>query len=164
MFTYIDGKFQELKDLDTLFSQIKFHVSQLEEANRRFSAENEYLKSEAYASEELSKMKKELDEARANYARGFSISAQEQASIAAWKNHHVKECHPHGLHPTAIGGNWQYEFIPTSIGNVGTIYCYSCKRKAEEEFYSYPYRSRTSDLKNKIFKKYNVKYTFKELE
>lgn len=56
---------------------------------------------------------------------GFEINNEEYEAIEQWKCDHEKEKHNGKLKHGAIGGNYTYEFIPTSIGTIGSIRC-SC--------------------------------------
>ena len=61
-------------------------------------------------------MKNKLKTMSEEYYRGFPISAEAKSRINEWKKNHR---HDGG----AIGGTFTYEFIPTSIGTIGTIKC-----------------------------------------
>lgn len=99
--------------------------------------ENERLKAENYKDDEISKMKSQLDKMQKNYYRGFPINENEEKEIENWKKEHAERVH--GLKTDddrmraggCIGGNYKYEFIPTSIGVSGKVIC-SCG--AEFEF------------------------------
>lgn len=58
----------------------------------------------------------------------FSITPEEQELIKVWKNQHIQEDHHGDSYAGAIGGNWTYQFTPTSIGVIGEIKC-SCGKK-----------------------------------
>lgn len=59
----------------------------------------------------------------------FDTSKEEDTKIEKWKKKHLKKKHNGNTYFGAIGGNWTYEFIPTSLGDIGTVKC-SC----DEEF------------------------------
>ena len=164
MFKYINNKFQEVYDLDTLFSQIKDHITSVEEKNKQLEQENKRIKSEKYAEGELASMKERLEEMEENYYRGFPVSVEQDEAIAEWEKKHRKERHNGKYAPSAIGGSFQFRFITTSIGIVGACICLSCMRKAEEKFYSYPIKNQTQDLKSKLIKNYDAEFCFQELE
>lgn len=79
--------------------------------------------------EELQKLRNELEKVKNDSYRGFSISEDEEIEINNWIDNHLEE--KHGLitlkdiilSQGAIGGRFTYEFIPTSIGTIGTIKC-----------------------------------------
>ena len=59
--------------------------------------------------------------------RKFELSKEESERADAFEKKHV-ECAR--KHPTAIGGNIEYRFTPTSIGTAVSIKCFLC---GEEE-------------------------------
>lgn len=70
------------------------------------------------------------------YNRGFPISEDEQKAIDKWKVKHKAEVHSavtsnhRSEFECVCGGNYLYQFIPTSIGVAGVITC-SCGAKFE---------------------------------
>ena len=113
------------KAIETLQDRRKFYESQI----AHLREENEKLKSERYKDEQLTSMKARLKRMESDYYRGFPISEKEAEAIGEWEHNHLKEKHPRALENPgyfgAIGGNFRYEFICTSIGTIGTIKC-SC--------------------------------------
>ena len=113
------------------FQTIQREINLLEYQNERLSEENSRLKNENYKDEELSKMKTQLEKMQKDYYRGFPISQEEQKNIREWMDKHDEEVHHcHTITDKikrggCIGGTYKYEFIPTSIGTVGTVKC-SC--------------------------------------
>ena len=79
--------------------------------------------------EELQKLRNELEKVKNDSYRGFSISEDEEIEINNWIDNHLEEKHglitlkDRILSQGAIGGRFTYEFIPTSIGTIGTIKC-----------------------------------------
>lgn len=59
---------------------------------------------------------------------GFYLSNEEIKSINEWKENHIKSKHKGNTFTGIIGGRYTYEFIPTSIGDIGTIKC-SCGKE-----------------------------------
>ena len=86
-----------------------------------------------YKDKELQKMKAELEKMQREYNRGFPITDDEWKASETWKEKHDREVH--GLTECneriggAIGGRYTFEFIPTTIGIIGTIKCGSCGEK-----------------------------------
>ena len=117
----------ELNDYSPLFiKDIKDILQDLYNQFRALSVkydyvleENNRLKSESYKDEELSKMKKKLDEMSSEYYRGFPITEKENKKIAEWMDK-ITEGEPE-MKITAIGGRFTYVFTPTSIGTIGVI-------------------------------------------
>lgn len=99
---------------EDLISQIKKWSNE----NERLQEENKELHGQIY------EMEKDLN-------RGFLITEKEYEAIQAWIRKHNEEVHgaDYSAHKYrnsgAIGGAFTYEFIPTSIGVIGTVRC-SC--------------------------------------
>lgn len=86
-----------------------------------------------YKDKKLREMKDKLEATQREYNRGFPITDKEWDAIETWKGKHDREVH--GLTECneriggAIGGRYTFEFIPTTIGIIGTIKCESCGEK-----------------------------------
>ena len=80
--------------------------------------------------EEILKLKEQIAEMRTSKNKGISfvVSEEELAEINAWQNDHVNKYHGGDSYCGAIGGRFSYKFIPTSIGDIGYVYCDSCKK------------------------------------
>lgn len=118
---------QELKNIDEQVNSLQTQVDFLRK-------ENSYLKSEKYKDLELSKMEKLVDLYRSRLENAFTISSAEQSRIDKWQIEHIKEKHwdkdkNQPLKTGAVGGRFSYNFLPTSIGIIGT-----CKCHCGEEF------------------------------
>lgn len=115
------------------------------------------------ADSRVKEIKAKYDEATKALYRGFGISQGESEEITAWKEKHDVE--QHGLNSLdkklraggAIGGRYHYQFVPTSIGTVGTCVCGSCERKAFAE------AKGDREKYNKLKKKYDAEFDFSEL-
>ena len=117
-------------NVEDAFKTIQREINTLKYQNKRLLAENDRLKNEHYKDEELSKMKSRLETISKDCYRGFPISEKEHENIREWKNRHEEAHNCHSLkdklkYGGCIGGTYTYEFIPTSIGTVGTVRC-SC--------------------------------------
>ena len=162
-FKYINDKLQKTIPLDDLFNQIKDYINSIEEKNKQLIEENKKIKDEKYAEDELASMQRKYNQMKADYYRGFPISEKESAAILNWQEEHLKN--KHNVVTTkqklamqgAIGGIWDYKFIPTSVGIIGTCICPSCYEKARKEFDSSP-KSR-----KEILKKWDAEFEFQEL-
>lgn len=58
----------------------------------------------------------------------FEITEKQLESIGSWDGNHecpIKSRHGTNKYCGAVGGRLSYEFIPTSIGTIGTVKC-SC--------------------------------------
>ena len=113
------------------FQTIQREINLLEYQNKRLNEENCRLKNENYKNEELSGMRQQLEKMQKDYYRGFPISEEEQKSIREWMDKHDEEVHNCRTlkdklrRGGCVGGTYKYEFVPTSIGTVGTVKC-SC--------------------------------------
>lgn len=88
-----------------------------EAAIEKLEKENKALKDEHYKSKELQSMKERLESMQRAIYRGFPISEEEQEKIKKWQKEHDRKVHG------AIGGDYTYEFIPTSVGTFGSVKC-----------------------------------------
>ena len=108
--------FKTIHPLDESLDSIKTRFEELVQANQSLFGRLQELKQEKWADERLIEMKDKLKTMSEEYYRGFPISAESESRINEWKKNHR---HSGG----AIGGTFTYEFIPTSIGTIGTIKC-----------------------------------------
>ena len=107
------------KDVDKAIKTIEDELDRNKRMISDLREENTRLKSASYKNEELQKMKTELEEMRKDYNLGFPISEEEHKQIKSWMTEH-KKCQSNS---GAIGGGYEYCFIPTSIGIIGTVKC-----------------------------------------
>lgn len=111
--------------MDSIQKRFKRHQETIE----HLQEENQNLKSEHYKDETIQQLTAKLKRAERELYIGFPISESENKAIKEWQDRHEKEIHgletleqklsAHG----AIGGTYTYEFIPTSVGTIGTIKC-----------------------------------------
>lgn len=124
--------------IDEICEAIRVRVTHAEEREEEAIRAMEKMRDEKWKDNELQQMKAELEAAREDKYRGFPISKEENEAIHEWQNQHWTNQHnaPDLRSRLAkmgtIGGNFKYEFVPTSVGVVGTCICPSCKRKAEK--------------------------------
>ena len=129
--TGVDGVMTHVAPFDEAVRSIKAHIQSVEKRNGYLEKENKRLLDEHFKDEELSKMKEELAEARKELNRGFPVSEDEWNRLKEWQRQHEEEVHgaDYANHKYmkcgAIGGNYTYKFVPTSIGTFGTCIC-SC--------------------------------------
>lgn len=165
-FTNYNGQILDLvnseKDIDKLCDLIKgnlmWHIERAESSRKAAMEARE----EAYASEEMQKMKKRLKEMESDYYRGFPISESESKAISEWKKEHDTKEHrnPNQYHGCS-GGGYSYEFYPTAIGTSGVCICGTCRRLARDAVY------KTGKYDAEVYKKYmkdhNGEFEFQEL-
>ena len=129
----------QVHDIDTVCENLKELYNSQEKQLIHLQRQMKELADENWKDTELQKMRDELKSARAELGRGFGISEAEAAEIEAWRLQHMEK--RHGCKTLedrlraggAIGGSMSYEFVPTSIGVVGTVYCGACRRKAFQD-------------------------------
>ena len=114
--------------LEESFESIRQHILSVEQANKGLREGLETLRDEKWKDKELQHWKEVAENALAELHRGFGIDQKEADAIRAWKKEHEKEFHNGSSYRGAIGGGYTYEFVPTSIGTIGTIKC-SCGEK-----------------------------------
>ena len=123
------GEFCTVYELDDALRAIRVRNMNDQDRIRYLEEENKKLKDNLYKDEELSSMENELNKMKSEYYRGFPISEDEENRINKWIENH--ECEVHGIKTYAdklvshgcCGGRYTYEFIPTSIGTIGTVKC-----------------------------------------
>lgn len=101
--------------MKNVLQEVYDHYRSVVNTNDYLRKENERLKGEAYKDEELAKMKEQYEKMKADYYRGFGISEAEDKKIKDWM-----ETLP-DANTGAIGGRFTYEFLCTSIGDVGKV-------------------------------------------
>lgn len=137
---FVNGKgLQVVKDVDEACDDFTANIKELFHAekarNDRLQAENERLHDEHYENKEIQKLTDQIAEMRSSLGYSFRLDKSDWDRIHEWQNTHMAEAH--NLKTSrerleaggAIGGMWTYEFVPTSIGTVGTCICGKCKEK-----------------------------------
>lgn len=128
------------QELYNMLDAIKETLEAREDVEQNLRKALAKARDEAYASDEMQQMKADLEKARGDLYRGFGISEAEMEKISKWQKEHEAEVHnlktlkQRAFAGGAIGGSYTYEFIPTSIGVVGTCKCNRCKGGKHGEF------------------------------
>lgn len=97
-------------------------------ANKTLKLENEKLKSEVFKDEYIKELENRIEKLTREINLGFPLSENEYNMVEEWKKKHLEEKH-NDLLSGPIGGTFNYEFIPTSIGTFGTCICGRCGEK-----------------------------------
>ena len=121
-----DGRLISIDDVFKNVNKLKDYIVTLKnQRDRAWEELKEYNKDV-----EIQKLQNEIDELKNRKFEGFNfnISKEELAKINEWKEKHVEEKHDGSYYAGAIGGMFTYQFIPTSIGDIGEIIC-SCGEK-----------------------------------
>ena len=83
--------------------------------NKYLKEENNKLKRDIWAQEEFARLKSEIEDLKSKLKHDFSISKEEYDKIEEFKKQYYSN------YCGAISGEFEYRFIPTSIGTVGVI-------------------------------------------
>lgn len=131
--TFVDGKYVEVEPVDKCMKMLQYRFDDKNRTINNLRNQIKELTDSQYKDKKLQKMKAELAKMQREYNRGFPITDDEWKAIETWKEKHDREIH--GLTECnervggAIGGRYIFEFIPTTIGIIGTIKCGSCGEK-----------------------------------
>lgn len=123
------GSWCRVYELDKALRAIKIRNMDDRDYIRRLEKENNELKNHAYKDKELAEMRDNLNKMKSEYYRGFPISEDEEHKINEWIEKHEREVHGIKTYEDKLashgccGGGYTYEFVPTSIGTVGTVRC-----------------------------------------
>ena len=121
---FIDGKYMEVETVDNCMKMLRYRFDDQKKTIDNLRNQIKELTDSQYKDKELQKMKAELEKMQPD---------DEWKVIETWKEKHDREVH--GLTECnervggAIGGRYTFEFIPTTIGIIGTIKCGSCGEK-----------------------------------
>ena len=115
--------------IDTFLEDIKDELNGRDTRLKYLELQNRALYDEHYKDNELQQMLNELNKMKSEYYRGFPISEDEENRINEWIENHEREVHGIKTYADKLashgccGGTYKYEFIPTSIGTIGTLKC-----------------------------------------
>ena len=155
------------KNFDEAIGEIQNIVNNMAGRTERLIEENERLKSEHYKDDELDAMREEVCRCKEDLGRGFPISKEENGAIIDWHINHMKKHHPtNGVFAKYNGCNLVYEFDPTELGTVGTVYCERCRSKALKELgYEDNYSSWIEYIhkRQELMKKYDAEFEFQSI-
>lgn len=125
-----DGKDMTLYDFDECLENYENNLRYLFDSQKQtiesLRKRIEELEDEKFQDKEIQKLQNENEKLRKEMRNGFPISEEIDKKINKWQENHIKEKHWAGDRPKsfgAIGGNFVYEFIPTSIGTIITCKC-----------------------------------------
>lgn len=112
-------------DFDTCINSLKEIYTRKNNMINLLKTENEKLKDKRNKDEYIQSLLNRIKELESRVSFDFSISRKEKQAIEEWKRKHINEKHNGDSYCGAIGGRFTYEFVPTSIGDIGSIRC-SC--------------------------------------
>lgn len=131
--TTVDGEYMEVETVDKCMRMLRYRFDDQKRTVNNLRNKINELTDSQYKDKKLREMKDKLEAMQREYNRGFPITDKEWDAIETWKEKHDREVH--GLIECnertggAIGGRYTFEFIPTTIGIIGTIKCGSCGEK-----------------------------------
>ena len=165
--SYINGKYHTFQGFEKSLEELKLSVYETLDYAARVEDKCKELQDEHWKDERLQEMKEKLDQMSERYWRGFPISEEEEKAIEEWKENHNNKMHKgNHLRGGAIGGSWEYRFVPTSIGVSGTICCQSCRgnmlRELGDEL-SYGSYSEYKKARDRLTEKYDCEFEFQEI-
>ena len=132
----VDGKKVVITDINAACENFVLNVKEAVQREKRrndlLQAENEHLKDTHYENQEIQSLTDQIAELRSMLGYSFRLNKREWDAIHEWQNKHLEE--KHNLKSSfdkltsggAIGGNWVYKFIPTSVGTIGVCCCEKC--------------------------------------
>ena len=109
---------EELSKRDYEFRQIGY-----DECLRDNSKKDKYIKKLKHRIDILNAKLDQASNDLTELVNGFGITDEEREAIHKWQNEHIKKAHNGNVRAGAVGGRWVFEFIPTNVGEIGTIKC-----------------------------------------
>lgn len=122
---YDINKIMMKHNFEDCINSLKEYNQKQEQKIAALQAENNLLKEEFYKDKIIKKLKEEVSNLQSELRLSFNVSEKEWIKIKEWKKKHEQERHEGNKYHGTIGGNYTYEFIPTSLGIIGSIRC-SC--------------------------------------
>lgn len=169
---YLNGKFHQFQGYETCLEELANSMQEVLDYAERQETINAELKAENWKDEQLQAMKKDYDEMKESYYRGFPITEEQSDAISRWQDQHWTNKHnapdirSRLAAQGAVGGAYEYRFVPTSIGTSGVCRCKSCHKKVlrelgnEEDYKSY---SAYDDKRTYLVAKYDSEFEFQEI-
>ena len=131
--TTVDGEYMEVETVDKCMRMLRYRFDDQKRTVNNLRNKIKELTDSQYKDKKLREMKDKLEAMQREYNRGFPITDKEWDAIETWKEKHDREVHSliecNERIGGAIGGRYTFEFIPTTIGIIGTIKCGSCGEK-----------------------------------
>lgn len=172
MHAYVNGKFKEIVDIDTICDSIRFLVERSDNLAASAQQKMREMESEKWKDEELQTMRKKLEDAQSAMRNGFPISNEELSAIENWqlqhweKQHNAKTLEDRLRAQGVSGGSFSYVFVPTSIGTSGVCRCNSCHNKVMKQIGDRENYKRFTDYLNKLEElktQYDSEFEFQEI-
>ena len=106
-----------IKDIKEVLQDLYNQFRAVQQRNKYLEDENKRLQTEQYKDEELARMKKNYDQMKDDYYRGFPISKEEMERIHKWMDELTKD-YPEAKINSA---RFHYKFYPTALGVAGFV-------------------------------------------
>lgn len=106
-----------IKDIKDVLQDLYNQFRAVQQRNKYLEEANKILQTEQYKDEELARMKKDYDQMRDDYYRGFPISKEEMERIHKW----MDEIIGNGPDMKINSARFYYKFYPTAIGVSGEV-------------------------------------------
>lgn len=156
-------KMIRIEDLDTVCDNLKAIFDEQKSTNDRLHKHLEEITDEKWKDKELQEMKAKMEKYYHEAKLGFPMADDDQSRVQEWKDKHMAEKHnvktlEDRLHwGGSVGGNFLYEFCPTSIGTIGTCICGNCRTKA--------FARSNGDYQRykELLREYDAEFEFQEL-
>ena len=123
-FTDENDDIVKVETFDDAMNSIRLRYQKLQDTIKQLSQENKELKSGVFATNYVREAMVEAEKIRNEYRLGFPMTEEEVQKADKWTKEHTESAHK-GESFGAIGGQYTYEFTPTSIGVLCGLRC-SC--------------------------------------
>lgn len=153
-----------IEDLDTVCDNLKAIFDEQKDTNDWLRKRLDEITDEKWKDKELQEMKAQMEKYHHKaQLLGFCMTDNDQSRIQEWKDKHMAEQHNIKTLEDrlrwggSIGGNFLYEFCPTSIGTIGTCVCGNCRAKA--------FAKANGDYQRykELLREYDAEFEFQEL-
>lgn len=153
-----------IEDLDTVCDNLKAIFDEQKDTNDWLRKRLDEITDEKWKDKELQEMKAQMEKYHHGaQLLGFCMTDNDQSRIQEWKDKHMAEQHNIKTLEDrlrwggSIGGNFLYEFCPTSIGTIGTCFCGNCRAKA--------FAKANGDYQRykELLREYDAEFEFQEL-
>ena len=121
-FTDENDDIVKVDTFDNAMNSIKLRYQKLQDRIEHLSQENKELKSGVFATNYVQEAMANAEKIRNEYRLGFPMTEEEVQKAEKWIKEHNESAHK-GESFGAIGGQYTYEFTPTSIGVLCGLRC-----------------------------------------
>ena len=171
-FGYLNEKYHQFQGYELCLEELANSMQEVLDYAERQENINAELKAENWKDEQLQAMKEDYESMKEAYYRGFPITEAQAEAISEWKDkhwtnqHNAPDSRSRLAKQGAIGGAFEYRFVPTSIGTSGVCRCQSCYKKMLKELGNeedYKSHGAYNDKKIYLSAKYDCEFEFQEI-